>query len=223
MSESGLDPFEQHAEGEQYSATGEEPESHVFVAADQTDFRIHEDPEDDGCRGDHERDHLGWGETHNAGESSLATVTTDGTNSGITETLGIEPGMTVVILHEPNWFHYDLGDLPEGVTVHRDSDEQLADLFVVFAASLAEAERGIQRVLTVLPPHGALWIVWERDPPDDGDGLDEEMLKELLADSGMVDDKATVIDDTWQGLRFLVAEENRELWEEIRQGPPVKE
>jgi hypothetical protein len=68
-----------------------------------------------------------------------------------------------------------------------------------------------------------MWIVWERDPPDDGDGLDEEMLKELLADSGMVDDKATVIDDTWQGLRFLVAEENRELWEEIRQGPPVKE
>lgn len=136
--------------------------------------------------------------------------------SDIREKLGIESGMTVVILHEPNWFHYNLGDLPQGVTIHRDADEQPADLFLIFAASPDEAQRGLERALTVLPPHGAIWVAWERHPPDDPGKLDEDVIRDLFEDTGMVDDRSSVINDTWQGLRFVVAEENRDRWEEMR-------
>lgn len=141
----------------------------------------------------------------------------DGTNYDIPETLGIEPGMTVVILHEPNWFHYELGDLPEGVTVHRDAAEQPADIFLIFAASSDEAERGIQRALTVLPAEGVVWVLWERDPPETiYEQLNERILRDLFQDTGLVPDESRVINDTWQALRFVVAEEHRGRWEEMR-------
>ncbi|MBW3666859.1 MAG: hypothetical protein KY394_04610 [Actinobacteria bacterium] len=147
----------------------------------------------------------------------------DDADRGIAEKLGIEPGMTVVILHEPNYFRYELGDLPDRVTVHRDSFEQPADLFLIFAARPAEAERGLQRVLTVLPPNGAVWIAWERDPPNGPGELDEDVLRDLFEDTGMVDDRSGVINDTWQGLRFVVAEENRDDWEKVRPESPLRE
>ena len=150
-------------------------------------------------------------------------MTDDGAESDVSETLGIEPGMTVVILNAPNYFDYDLGKLPEDVTVHRDAFEQPADLFLIFAARPDEAERGFQRALTVLPPDGAIWIAWERDPPDDGNGLDEEVVRDLFEGTGLTDDKASMINDTWRGVRFVVAEENRGEWEKMRAEPPVRE
>jgi hypothetical protein len=141
----------------------------------------------------------------------------EGTESDIPEKLGIEPGMTVVVLHEPNWFQYDLGELPDGVTVHRDSFERPADLFLIFAATPDEAERGFQRALTVLPADGAVWVVWERDPPETFyEHVSEQTLRELFGDSGLVPDESSVINETWQGLRFVVAEENRGRWEQVR-------
>lgn len=148
----------------------------------------------------------------------------EGSESRIPEKLGIQPGMTVVVLHEPNWFQYDMGRLPDDVTVHRDSFEQPADLFLIFAATPDEAERGFQRALTVLPADGVVWVVWERDPPETiHEAVDEQVLREVFRDTGLVPDESSVINETWQGLRFVVAEENRHGWEELRPRPPVKE
>ena len=165
---------------------------------------------------------LGRGKVHDATEYSLR-VMAEAADRDLSEKLGIEGGMTVGILNAPNYFDYDLGELPEGVTVHRDASEQAADLFLIFAARADEAERGLQRALTVLPPDGAVWIVWERNPPETGNGLDEEILRDLFDGTGLIDDKACVIDDTWQGLRFVIAEESRDDWEGIRPEPPVRE
>ncbi|MGH8946397.1 MAG: hypothetical protein ACRDVL_09615 [Acidimicrobiia bacterium] len=147
----------------------------------------------------------------------------DGAESDISMTLGIEPGMTVCILNMPNHFDFHLGDLPDEVTVLDDSTEQPADLFLIFAARPDEAERGFQRALTVLPRDGAVWIAWERDAPNDGNGLDEEIIRDLFHGTGLIDDKASMINDTWRGMRFVVAEENRGDWEEMRAQPPVRE
>lgn len=127
--------------------------------------------------------------------------------------------MTVAVLNSPNHFDYDFGDLPDDVVVHRDSFEQAADMFLIFAARTDEAQRGMQRALTVLPPVGKVWLVWEKDPPRVEERLDAEVLAELFADSGMVPDGEATINDIWQGARFVVAEENRTEWEQIRPKP----
>ncbi len=78
----------------------------------------------------------------------------DDTEKPLVQKLGIEEGMTVSILNSPNYFHIDLGDLPDDVEVHRDADDESADLFLIFSSRSAEAERGLHRAMTLLPADG---------------------------------------------------------------------
>lgn len=128
--------------------------------------------------------------------------------------LGIKEGMTVGMLNAPNYFNLDLGDLPEDVDVHRT--EKPADVFLVFAATAAEAERGFNRAMTMLPADGSIWVAWPKRRSGVDSEIDGNTLRDLFLPTGMVDNKVCAIDDTWSGLRFVVRKENRDAWEEAR-------
>lgn len=115
------------------------------------------------------------------------------------EDLGIEAGMTVGVLNVPNHYDIDFGELPDGVDLHRE--ERPSDLFVVYAADPAEAERGFARAETLLSPGGAIWVVWAREQSGIGDDLDEETLRDLF--EAKAGEGARAFDDTWSGLRFV--------------------
>lgn len=127
--------------------------------------------------------------------------------------LGIKEGMTVGVLHAPNYFEFDLGDLPDDVEVHRT--EQPADMFLIFADSAAEAERGFIRAMTYIPADGAIWVVWPKQSSGVETDIREDTLRDLFLDTGMVDNKVCAIDDTWSGLRFVVRKENRGDWKQV--------
>lgn len=119
------------------------------------------------------------------------------------------------VLNAPNYFDFDLGDLPDDVEVHRT--EAPADLFLVFANDAAEAERGFHRAMTYIPPEGAIWIAWPKKSSGIDTDIGEDTLRELFLPTGMVDNKVCAIDDTWSGLRFVVRTENRDDWQRLRQ------
>lgn len=124
--------------------------------------------------------------------------------------LGIKDGMTVGILNIPNYFTFDLGDLPPDVVVHRS--ERPADIFIVFADRADEAERGFQRAMTLVPADGAIWAFWPKKSSGVETDLTENLLRDLFLPTGMVDNKVIAVDDTWSGLRFVVRRENRAGW-----------
>ncbi|MFZ0012483.1 MAG: DUF3052 domain-containing protein [Acidimicrobiia bacterium] len=126
--------------------------------------------------------------------------------------LGIEAGMTVGILNAPNYFDFDLGDLPEGVHVVRDSEDAAADVYLIFADRAAEAERAFIRAMSLLPPDGSIWIAWPKKSSGEETDIVEDTLRDLFLPTGMVDNKVCAIDDTWSGLRFVVRKENRGDW-----------
>lgn len=128
------------------------------------------------------------------------------------EKLGIEAGMTVTLLNAPNYFDFDLGDLPDDVEVNRDSDATPSDIFLIFADRSDEADRAFSRAVTDLPPDGAIWFAWPKKSSDLESDLTEDVLRDMFLPSGMVDNKACSIDETWSGLRFVVREENRGDW-----------
>ncbi len=126
--------------------------------------------------------------------------------------LGIKEGMTVALLNAPNYFNFDLGDLPDDVEVLRDSDAAAADVFIIFANRAAEAERGFQRAMTLLPPDGSIWIAWPKKASGVETDIVEGTLRDLFLPTGVVDNKACTIAETWSGLRFVVRKKNRPGW-----------
>ena len=128
--------------------------------------------------------------------------------------LGITEGMIVGMLNAPNYFEFDFGDLPEDVEIHRT--EAPADLYLIFADSAAEAERGFSRAMSMLPADGAIWVAWPKKSSGIQTDIGENSLRDLFLPTGMVDNKVCAIDDTWSGLRFVVRKENRDEWDELR-------
>lgn len=120
--------------------------------------------------------------------------------------------MKVSVFNSPNYFELDLGDLPEDVEVFLDADDAPADLYLIFADRSDEAQRGFERAVTQLPPDGAIWFAWPNESSDRAGDITEDSLKDLFATSGMVDDGACAIDETWSGMRFVVSEESRADW-----------
>jgi hypothetical protein len=130
----------------------------------------------------------------------------------LVEKLGIKEGMSVSIFNAPNYFDFDLGDLPDDVEVFRDADDAPSDLYLIFADRSDEAQRGFERAVTHLPADGAIWFAWPKKSSDRESDLTEDTLRELFLPSGMVDNKVCAIDETWSGLRFVVRKENRADW-----------
>lgn len=133
-------------------------------------------------------------------------------NTPLPKKLGIREGMSVGILNAPNYFELDLGDLPDDVEILRDADPGAADMYLIFAARAAEAERGFERAVTHLPPDGAIWFAWPKKSSGEETDITEDTLRDLFLPTGMVDNKVCAIDDTWSGLRFVVRKENRDDW-----------
>ena len=128
----------------------------------------------------------------------------------LAQKLGAKEGKTIGILNMPNYFNLDLGDLPPDVTVHRS--ELPADIFIIFADSAEEAERGFARAVTYVPADGAIWVLWPKKSSGVKTDLTENVLRDLFLPTGMVDNKVIAVDDTWSGLRFVVRRENRDGW-----------
>lgn len=130
----------------------------------------------------------------------------------LVEKLGIKEDMTIALLNAPNYFNFDLGDLPDGVEVVRDADDAPAQVYLIFADRTDEAQRGFERAVTHLPADGAIWFAWPKKSSDRDSDITEDQLRDLFLPYGLVDNKVCSIDESWSGLRFVVRKENRRDW-----------
>jgi hypothetical protein len=127
-------------------------------------------------------------------------------DNSLADELGITAGMAVSIFNSPNYFELDLGELPEDVEVNRDSEDAPADLFLIFADRSDEAERAFERAITNMSRDGVIWFAWPKKASDRDSDITDVTLRELFEPHGMAADGSVSIDDTWEGLRFTVAE-----------------
>jgi hypothetical protein len=60
-----------------------------------------------------------------------------------------------------------------------------------------------------VPPSGALWVAWPRKAGGHVSDVDENLLREVLLPTGVVDVKVAALDVDWSGLKFVWRKENR--------------
>lgn len=120
--------------------------------------------------------------------------------------VGVKPGHTVVLLDAPaDW---TLPDLPEDVSiVHGVSRE--VDIVIGFYRDRAALESGLPAVVEGLAPASAYWIAWPRKAGGHVSDITENLLRELVLPTGLVDVKVAAFDNDWSGLKFLWRKERR--------------
>ena len=113
--------------------------------------------------------------------------------------LGVKPG-----------FHVDFHQMPADVRAElksaltdcTDGRGEL-DLAIVFVKSQSEMKKQFRAYMKRLKPAGILWISWPKKTSGVSSDLDENIIRKIGLDEGLVDVKVCAVSDIWSGLKFV--------------------
>jgi hypothetical protein len=115
--------------------------------------------------------------------------------------LGIKPHSRLLLLRAPAGFAID--DLPEGVVVHRRPVSDPYDTILLFCTSQPDVRKGFGPAAERLTVAGGLWLCWPKKASGVTTDLNENDVRAIGLDGGLVDVKVCAVDETWSGLRFV--------------------
>src|SRR5215204_113833 len=121
--------------------------------------------------------------------------------------LGFKPGMTAAFLDAPDGLDELLGEL-DGVSVKR-SLRGRADVVLCFVTARRELERRAARLREAIAPDGMVWVCWPKRASKVVTDMTEDVVREVLLPTGLVDVKVAAVDETWSGLKLVVRRELR--------------
>jgi hypothetical protein len=108
--------------------------------------------------------------------------------------LGVKKGGSVALVNAPDGFAKSIGV--------RASPLEDCDVVILFAPQKKALEKSLKRASAALKEDGNLWIAWPKKSSGVATDLTENLLRELVLPTGLVDNKVCAIDETWSGLRF---------------------
>ncbi len=118
--------------------------------------------------------------------------------------LGIKPGGRVLLINAPDDFEVvDLRELPDDVALHAKPSGAAYDVVLLFIRSAAELHKRFEPATKRITPSGRLWVAWPRKAGGFASDVDENAIRDLAIETGLVDNKVAAISEAWSGLQIV--------------------
>lgn len=122
--------------------------------------------------------------------------------------LGIKEGFRVFLLDSPADVATELKDALKACELMKEPRVPL-DFAMIFVKNTRELQKKLEKVAKELAPAGMLWISW----PKKASGLQTEMnendVRRIGLENGLVDVKVCAVNEVWSGLKFVIPVKNR--------------
>lgn len=115
--------------------------------------------------------------------------------------IGIKPDSRVLVSAAPPAF--EIHDAPRSAVIHSRAAGASYDVILAFCPDVRRLRERFSRLAPRLTTAGALWIAWPKKSSGVATDLDENVVREIGLDQGLVDVKVIAIDETWSGLKFV--------------------
>jgi hypothetical protein len=122
--------------------------------------------------------------------------------------LGFKVGMKVVVLGAPEGFGGLLGEVPEGVVLATRLGPS-KDMVIVFVTERVVLARRLAALRKAIAPDGMVWVAWPKRASGVTTDVTEDVVREVVLPTGLVDVKVCAIDDVWSGLKVVIRKELR--------------
>lgn len=122
--------------------------------------------------------------------------------------LGIKPGVRLIILHPPDDYDQTLGDLPPGIEQAPELNG-IFDFIQYFTTERRLFETDFPKLKNALQPAGMLWISWPKKAAKIATDLNENIIRDIGLENGLVDVKVCAVDERWSGLKFVYRVKDR--------------
>lgn len=125
--------------------------------------------------------------------------------------LGLKPGMQVLFLGLPDHLAHltAVEGLAAVLTEWPATDLDRLDYIHVFETSREALAAMVPRLLASIAPDGMIWISWPKKASKVPTSISEDVLREILLPTGLVDVKVCAVDGVWSGLKFMIRKELR--------------
>jgi hypothetical protein len=137
-----------------------------------------------------------------------STGTSGYSGTPLVRKLGVKEGARVAILGAPEGFDDTLGELPDGVAVTRRLGGG-KDMVVVFVTARKELEKRLGALRAAIAPDGMVWVAWPKKASGVKTDMSEDVVREVVLPTGLVDVKVCAIDEVWSGLKVVIRKELR--------------
>jgi len=115
--------------------------------------------------------------------------------------LGIKTGFRVQLANAPADVRAELREALAGCTEVKQADG--LDFAMLFTKSRADLAKEFSRLARPLAPAGMLWVSWPKKSSGVPTDLDENVVRNIGLDAGLVDVKVCAVTEVWSGLKFV--------------------
>lgn len=124
--------------------------------------------------------------------------------------LGLKEGMEALFINEPEEYIRYLGKLPKNLAIKHEFQKQV-DFIHLFTRSQEELKELFPKLKEKLKKSGMIWISWPKGSCGVGvTNLNENLVRMIGLENGLVDVKVISVDEEWSGLKFVYRLKNRD-------------
>ncbi|MBZ5574471.1 MAG: DUF3052 domain-containing protein [Acidobacteriia bacterium] len=122
--------------------------------------------------------------------------------------LGIKEQYRVWLPDIPSEVKAELKDALAACQMVRDGRGPL-DFAMIFVKSAAELKKKFSQAAKQLAPAGMLWVSWPKKTSGVATDLDENAVRRIGLEIGLVDVKVCAVNEVWSGLKFVIRVKDR--------------
>jgi hypothetical protein len=126
----------------------------------------------------------------------------------LTKKLGLKAGMRIALIAPPADYDSQL-DWPEDITFVEGVSLTDCDWIQAFYTQRAAFEAEIAHLRAAIRPNGQIWISWPKKSAKVPTDLDENIIRDVGLEAGLVDVKVAAVDAIWSGLKFVIRVKDR--------------
>jgi hypothetical protein len=115
--------------------------------------------------------------------------------------LGIKDGFRVWFVNAPQDFD-EILNLPPDTHIIFARTKPL-DLILLFTTSASELRRKFVATSQKLTANGMLWVCWPKKASGVATDVNENVVREIGLNAGLVDVKICAVSEVWSGLKFV--------------------
>jgi hypothetical protein len=114
--------------------------------------------------------------------------------------LGIKPGFRVLLVRAPAEVRSELAKELADCSIVQKAP---LDFAMIFSKSRPELIKELWRVEKMLAAAGMVWVSWPKKSSGVATDVDENVVRGIGLEAGLVDVKVCAVTDVWSGLKFV--------------------
>lgn len=122
--------------------------------------------------------------------------------------LGIKPGLKMRLANPPDHYFELFSDWPPELKELNDKKVK-KDLIHYFTKSAAQLKKEIKQLRQEIEENGMIWVSWPKKASKIETDLNEDIIRDLALNNGLVDVKVCAVDEIWSGLKLVIPVKDR--------------